>query len=303
MYDEKSEAHEFVGSGREEAVEKACRFFQVEAGDLAILEFAAGEVYGLASRTVIVAVPKGRKRAEPRRDDSPRREEGGRGEGRREGQGRERSRGRQSGNSREDRGSRPESGRGGRRDRAREASPRPELVSEPSVGTALGELGEIGEFVLGVVERMDLGPFDIGESEEGDLIALEVKGPAARTLAAGEGRTVDALQLLANQVSARSGPERQRVVIDIEGNADAREEFLAKLAQRVAKRALETGRAVALDPMNGKDRRVIHVALRDRDDVATMSEGEGRYRQVVVVPEGADGFEDARDQAERIGNS
>jgi spoIIIJ-associated protein len=99
------------------------------------------------------------------------------------------------------------------------------------------------------------------------------------------------------------GPDRQRVVIDIEGNEDAREEFLAKLAQRVAKRALETGRPVALDPMNGRDRRMIHIALRDRDDVATISEGEGRYRQVVILPEGADGFDDAREESERAGNS
>ena len=95
----------------------------------------------------------------------------------------------------------------------------------------------------------------------------------------------------------------QRVVIDVEGDADAREEFLGKLAERVAKRALQTGRAVALDPMNGRDRRLIHVALRDRDDVATISEGEGQYRQVVVVPENSDEFEDARAQSERSGGN
>jgi hypothetical protein len=51
--------------------------------------------------------------------------------------------------------------------------------------------------------------------------------------------------------------------------------------------------------MNGKDRRLIHLALRDEDDVATMSTGEGRYRQVVVVPEGAPEYEDARKESER----
>ena len=92
-------------------------------------------------------------------------------------------------------------------------------------------------------------------------------------------------------------------MIDVEGDADAREEFLEKLAERVAKRALQTGRAVALDPMNGRDRRLIHMALRDREDVATMSEGEGRYRQVVVVPENSDEFEEAREQSERAGGN
>jgi spoIIIJ-associated protein len=166
----------------------------------------------------------------------------------------------------------------------------------------IGELGEIGQFLLGTIERMGLGPFEISESREGEMIVLQVKGTAAQTLSSGQGRTVDALQLLVNQVSARVSPDRQRVVIDVEGDADAREEFLARLAERVAKRALQTGRPVALDPMNGRDRRLIHLALRDREDVATMSEGEGRYRQVVVVPESSDEFEEARAQSERAGS-
>jgi spoIIIJ-associated protein len=161
------------------------------------------------------------------------------------------------------------------------------------------KLGEIGEFMLGTIERMGLGSFEISESKEGEMIVLQVRGDASQALSSGQGRTVDALQLLVNQVSARVSPDRQRVVLDVEGNADAREEFLGKLAERVAKRALQTGRPVALDPMNGRDRRLIHVALRDREDVATMSEGEGRYRQVVVVPESSDEFEDAQAKSQQ----
>jgi len=173
----------------------------------------------------------------------------------------------------------------------------------PSVGSVTGELGEIGQFLLGTIERMGLGTFEISESKDGEMVVLQVKGPAGQMLSSGQGRTVDALQLLVNQVSVRLGPDRQRVVIDVEGDADAREEFLGKLADRVAKRALQTGRAVALDPMNGRDRRLIHMALRDREDVATMSEGEGRYRQVVVVPENSDEFEEARAKSERAGSN
>jgi predicted RNA-binding protein Jag len=55
----------------------------------------------------------------------------------------------------------------------------------------------------------------------------------------------------------------------------------------VVKRAIEGGRAIALDPMNGRDRRTIHISVREYEGVATMSIGEGRFRQVVVVPEGA----------------
>jgi spoIIIJ-associated protein len=52
----------------------------------------------------------------------------------------------------------------------------------------------------------------------------------------------------------------------------------------MAQRARETGRAVALDPMAPRDRRVIHLALKDDAAVTTRSEGEGRFRHLVIVP-------------------
>jgi spoIIIJ-associated protein len=345
-----SEACEFVGDGQDDAINKACQHFGVDdASALEISGFEPGAVYGLATRTVIVAIPKGATRPPPSRS---RDDEGGGDSGRGAGRdsGRDRGRGEQG------RGGRGERGRGGRGEQGRESSASPREEREPrgnrggrdagrdgggdgggegrepredrgsrddgesrgeresaptpkatdskptneaSVGSAKGKLGEIGQFLLGTIERMGLGSFEIAESEEAEMIVLQVKGTAAEALSSGQGRTVDALQLLVNQVSARVSEERQRVVVDVEGDADAREEFLAKLAERVAKRALQTGRAVALDPMNGRDRRLIHVALRDRNDVVTISEGEGRYRQVVVIPESSDEFEDAREQSEQ----
>ena len=74
-------------------------------------------------------------------------------------------------------------------------------------------------------------------------------------------------------------------------------------AGRAAVRAKDTGRPVALDPMNGRDRRIIHLALRDEADIATMSTGEGRYRQVVIVPEGAPEYEAARQESEAASRS
>jgi hypothetical protein len=54
--------------------------------------------------------------------------------------------------------------------------------------------------------------------------------------------------------------------------------------------------------MNPRDRRIIHVSVREMEGVVTMSVGAGRYRQVVVVPEGAPEYEEARRQAEGAGS-
>jgi spoIIIJ-associated protein len=143
---------------------------------------------------------------------------------------------------------------------------------------------------------MGMGPFEIAESGEAEgLVALQLGGAAAARLSSGDGRAIDAIQLLANQASMRSGgDDARRVVLDVEGNADQRATFLARIAERAALRARETGRPVALEAMSPRDRRTVHVALRGGEGIATMSVGEGRYRQVVVVPDSAPEFEEAK---------
>ncbi len=175
----------------------------------------------------------------------------------------------------------------------REKAPR-----EPSVGKAQTDLGPEGEFVQGLIERIDVGSFEISESLEDGLRALVLRGEGARRLSETDSRAVEAIQLLANQAALQMGGEdAARVVLDAEGDADRREELLERVAERAASRAEKTGRTIGLDPMNSRDRRIVHVALRDQRDVATMSEGSGRYRRVLVVPKGAPEYEEALESA------
>jgi spoIIIJ-associated protein len=324
VYEAKSEANEFMGATRGEAVAKACQFYGLNESELVIADLG-DLVAGAGGRTIVVALPAGARAPRPggRRDERP---SEGRGRGDRPERGGDRGdrfgRGGERGG--RDRGGRGDRDRGERSDRGdRDRGPRPERLPEreappvaavalaaaaeesdlgppeESVGTAVGELQQVGRFILGVLERMALGSFEIRESEESDFVVYQLRGPAAERLAGGEGRAADALQLVVNQVALRISEDHKRVVVDVEGDHGDREDLLARGAQRAAKRAQETGRAVALDPMNPKDRRGIHVALRDLPGIATMSIGSGRYRQVLVVPEGAPEYEEARRAAEQ----
>ena len=87
-------------------------------------------------------------------------------------------------------------------------------------------------------------------------------------------------------------------MIDVAGEMADREASLTRLSERAGGRARETGRSVALDPMNSRDRRIVHMALKEESGLASMSIGEGRYRQVLVVPEGAPEFEEANSNAQ-----
>jgi len=138
---------------------------------------------------------------------------------------------------------------------------------------------------------------------EGNLDVVAVNGEAARALTFEDGRPVEALQLIANQAALQADDDAKRVVVDVEGSSEARETFLTRLVSTVVRRARDSNRSMRLDPMNGRDRRIIHLAVREMDGVATMSVGEGQYRQVVVVPEGAPEYEEARSQSETAANA
>ncbi len=298
MYDANAEAHEFVGDTAEEAIGKATSYFGKDRADLTIKEFGEMAVSGLGGRVLIVAQPTAAIGTIQggRSDDRGPRDRGDRG-GRGERGDRDRGRGR-------DRGERGGRGRGRGRDRDRgDREERVELAPAedlgPSKGEAKGEIGEIGEFILGVIERMELGPFEITkEAEEEKFIVFQITGTAANGLTAGDGRTPDAIQLLANQAAGQKDEEPKRIIVDVDGNRGRRDDFLERVADRAARRAEETGRTVALEPMNARDRRIIHVALREVEGIETLSRGEDRYRQVLVVPEGAAEFDEARKATE-----
>jgi spoIIIJ-associated protein len=74
------------------------------------------------------------------------------------------------------------------------------------------------------------------------------------------------------------------VVIDVENYRAKREEALRGLADRIAFRVRRNGRPFTLEAMPASDRRIIHLALRDRSDIETYSIGEGPARRVVVAP-------------------
>ncbi len=307
MYDTRQEPSEFIADSLDEARAKAAAFFQVDEADLKIVVAAEGEIFGAAGRTVIVGVPKNLASRPSRSSGGGGGERGPRGDGR-GGRDRGEGRGRES-RGRENRGrsGRPERGgdRGGERGREGGSAPRERLepvaprAVDNSKGTAKEKLSELGKFLQGAVELMKLGDFDISESLEGDFLIFQLRGAAAEALQRGDGRATDALQLVVNQVAMRQSEDAPRVVVDVEGGGEEREGTMGRLADRAIKRARETGRSVALDPMNSRDRRAVHLAIRDEENVATMSIGEGRYRQVLVVPEGAPEYEDAVSESAR----
>jgi spoIIIJ-associated protein len=120
--------------------------------------------------------------------------------------------------------------------------------------------------------------------EESDL-RVTVEGEGTSSLVGRSGETIDALQYLVAQIASRAeGGERRRVALDADGYRARRAAALEELAERAAQEAVEYGEEIELDAMTPHDRRIVHMALKDRQDVVTRSEGDEPRRRIIVEP-------------------
>jgi spoIIIJ-associated protein len=115
-------------------------------------------------------------------------------------------------------------------------------------------------------------------------LTLGITGNNLGVLIGRRGDNLAALQFMVNLILSKHRRQWPRVVIDVENYRERREQSLRSLADRIAYRVHRNGKAYTLEAMPASDRRVIHLALRDRSDVETYSIGEGPARRVVVAP-------------------
>ena len=142
------------------------------------------------------------------------------------------------------------------------------------------------EALEAVVRGMGLSAIvRVERGDEGTDLRATVEGDGTSALVGRGGETIDALQYLVGQIASRAEDgERRRVSLDADGYRARRAAALEELAGRAASEAVEFGEEIELDAMTPHDRRIVHMALKDRTDVVTRSEGDEPRRRIIVEP-------------------
>ena len=121
---------------------------------------------------------------------------------------------------------------------------------------------------------------------------INITGDDTGILIGHHGETLDAIQYLVNLSALRKSKQGDgdyvKIVVDIEGYREKREETLRALARRMAAKAVKYKRNVFLEPMNAYERRIIHSELQSYDKVSTHSVGTDKDRKIIITYEGAD---------------
>jgi spoIIIJ-associated protein len=141
----------------------------------------------------------------------------------------------------------------------------------------------VGKMQMSV--EVNVAPND-GEGSP-DEIRVEIEGHDAGRIIGKKGNVLDAIQYLTARVAVRPGDARRHVIVDAEGYRARHEDQLAQMARRLAMRVAAEGKVVTFDPMSARERRIVHMALRDVKGVRTESMGEEPQRRVQIIPDKA----------------
>lgn len=146
-----------------------------------------------------------------------------------------------------------------------------------------GKAEQAMEVLVSLLEHMDLDA-EVNVREDAERIVLNLEGPDAGRAIGKKGQTLDAIQFFVNKVVNRFPENRRHVVVDSGDYRERHDNGLIAMARREAKRALDRGRTITLEPMSARDRRVIHLSLAKFSGVTTRSDGQGADRRIQIIP-------------------
>lgn len=145
---------------------------------------------------------------------------------------------------------------------------------------------DLESFMNRIIELMGFdGTFSFKRTVE-NKIYLSLETDSANILIGKQGRSLDALQVLANAYWTKKteGTEDRSfmIVLDIEDYRERYEEKLVSIALQSAERVRRSHNSLLLKPMNPFERRIVHSALNSVDNIKTHSEGTGNLKRIRV---------------------
>jgi spoIIIJ-associated protein len=162
-----------------------------------------------------------------------------------------------------------------------------------SIPDKIAAANKINEFLGGVVAKGGLRlkyritvdpPLPEERDWERPEILVEFAGPDSPLLLERGAELLRALELLALEMLGLAGNEHEKICFDCKNHRAMRLEELRMGATVAAEKVRTTGVPYRFAPMSSRERRILHLALRDHTDLRTESEGMGLRRYVVLYP-------------------
>ena len=119
---------------------------------------------------------------------------------------------------------------------------------------------------------------------ERPVVLVEFAGADADMLLERNAELLRSLEHICQEAVRLRPDEHEKISFDALGHRAMRIEELRLLARAAAERVRKTGVPYSFNPMTSRERRIIHLALREESDLKTESQGQATHRYVVVHP-------------------
>lgn len=152
---------------------------------------------------------------------------------------------------------------------------------------------DIADFLDAVLDSADFDvEYEILDGEEAGnyfekpTVVVKFSGPDLEFLMGNKGEALLALEQLTQEVLDMAPDEHALMCFDANDYRLLRQEELRLSAITVAEKVRESNTPYRFSPMSSRERRLIHLAMRDATDLRSESAGVGPHRHVVIYPAG-----------------
>ena len=129
----------------------------------------------------------------------------------------------------------------------------------------------------------------VDESIYANMIHLEISSADNNAQLIGHrGETLEAMEYLVNRMLSRGGGIAPPVIVDVQNYRLRKIRQIENMAKQKAAEAIRTQQEAELEPMDSRDRKIIHAILGNFKGVKTFSRGLDEDRRVIVAPDGTE---------------
>jgi spoIIIJ-associated protein len=149
----------------------------------------------------------------------------------------------------------------------------------------LDTLKEVLDKVLGLMGI----EYELQIEEMADTTFVNIDSSGLDGLLIGRrGETLSSLQHVVNRIFTSTTGEHSKITIDVGGYVRRKHRLLVERARKIADRVLKTGKDFDFEPLKASDRRIIHLAVSELNEVTTYTIGDGLLKKVVITPKSSD---------------
>lgn len=137
-----------------------------------------------------------------------------------------------------------------------------------------------------ILSRLNVNAEITATAQEDGSLRFNIESADSSILIGRHGENLDSLQTILHAMLYKlfAAEELPDVVVDVDNWKTNREAELKDLAAKVVQKVKFSNKPQSLSNLKPFERRIVHLTLENNPDVETRSEGEGRFRKLIVSP-------------------